>query len=173
MVDLEPQFAELVQRLSSLESVADQPKKFKNLDRELVNDTNTMWRHLELCKRIAALQTESGELDAKINTVLLDLAKVREQLASVPSKIHDSRKVESQEVLDYATRITKFTRASESQHVLPWPAEDMLRRGMLATFSIAKEEEPKPESAAPSPSIEALEAPIEEDNKISLDFDSD
>lgn len=177
MVDLDAQFDELVQRLSGLESIADQPLKFKRLDRQLVEETSLLRQHLVKCKQIAELEQESLTLDKQIDEILIQLARTRKELVELPSVDCNSGKVDAGEVLDYATRITKFTRATGAQQVLPWTAEDMLRRGMLATLAINKDD-PEELSDSKSPAADRSHAPefIPEDTqnvKISLDFDSD
>lgn len=190
--ELESHIDELVRRISQLEKLDDLPEKFKSLDRRLVSEIQTLREYYNACKTIEELQKDSQELDDSIDTLLLKLAYSRRELMNLPSvEVIENKKVDSEDVLDYAARIARFTRQTPGpagSAVLPWPGEDQLRKGMLATLAVqmgTEGAEPVDETTEiKSPEVEPISEPTGAPErrqrrpqpakvKINLDFDSD
>lgn len=186
---LQAQFSELASKITQLAPIADQPAHFAELDKQLVTHIADIKKQYDACKTIEALQEESQRLDQSINSILIQLGDCRKQLSSQTSKSTNTpvstQKVDSQMLLEYATKITRFTRqipGTLDPAILPWPTEDWLRRGMLATLTIQDEQDVQlqPEDVEPEKEIETAKpevVPTRKEHKpkakISLDFDSD
>lgn len=103
----------------------------------------------ELGLHVKSLQAERDDLTAKSKHILKELVAYRNELKQLP-RMPAARAIEGidiQEVLKYALKLAKFTKAPTSSmqfQVHPnnfvWPAEDALRRGMLATASLQADE---------------------------------
>lgn len=104
--------------------------------------------HQELGDRIGALERDKRQLDAAARGALVQLIGYRAQLRGLPrAAAHPLPLVDVKEILKYAMKLSKFTRVPPSavdQQVHPnnyiWPAEDALRRGMLAVSSLRGDE---------------------------------
>lgn len=189
---LEAQFSELASKITQIAPIDDQPPKFAELDKQLVSHIAEIKKQYAASRTIEALQEESQRLDQSINSMLIELGDCRKQLSSQTAESADplisTQKIDSQMLLDYATRITRFTRqisGTLDPTILPWPTEDWLRRGMLATLTIQDEQDVQmqPEDAEPEkiePEAQEIPEPkaaVKKERrpraKISLDFDSD
>lgn len=104
--------------------------------------------HQQLGDRIGALECDKRQLDAAARGALVKLIGYRAQLRRLPrAAAHPLPLVDVKEILKYAMKLSKFTRVPPSavdQQVHPnnyiWPAEDALRRGMLAVSSLREDE---------------------------------
>lgn len=205
--ELEAQITALVSRIAKLEPLEDLPAAFASLDKELIGAHAHLRDQCDAARQIEQRRETSQDLDAALSTTLIALAEYRKQLETRPSDTKDEfSPLDSQVLLDYASRITRFTRqmpGTIDPTVLPWPAEDQLRRGMLATLVIQEEAGPQgdqeeapqdmavDEPAAPAPESQSasrgenqVEGRSERQpraeprkrapkKKINLDFDSD
>lgn len=164
---LESQFSAFVTCISHFESISDFPAEFETLDKELVAQVAELRQHYSACKRKEILKQEGEILDQKVNSILIELAQFREELESSPSSApvpEDNVAVNTQDLLDYSSKITRFTKrlpGSAEVGILPWPAEDQLRRGMLATLTIQEENAPFEESVGVQDQDSSSFAPTE------------
>lgn len=140
---MDAQFSELVSRISHLEKLEDQPSKIAALDSEFVEQVTYIKQQLEAGRELERLRNEGMQLDNSINNILMELAQCRRDLEQYPNETEpqQNKKVSESDLLEYATKITKFTKKmpGADMNLLPWPAEDQLRRGMLATLTIQGE----------------------------------
>ncbi|ODV80153.1 uncharacterized protein CANTADRAFT_339424 [Suhomyces tanzawaensis NRRL Y-17324] len=106
--------------------------------------------HRELGKQIEKLNQENISLEAKSKHILKELISYRSSLKELPrrpaSKKVVANDVDVSEVLKYAMKLAKFTKApvANAQFTVHpnnyvWPAEDALRRGMLAASSLQED----------------------------------
>ena len=104
---------------------------------------------------VKRLEADNNELDEHLNYTLRKLISIRASLRQVPDRTaqklntvaQDLQAVDIQTLLDYSMKLAKFSKAPVavlSQMVHPnnyiWPAEDALRRGMLAMASLNQDE---------------------------------
>lgn len=140
---MDAQFSELVSRISHLEKLEDQPSKIAALDSEFVEQVTYIKQQLEAGRELERLRNEGAQLDNAMNNILMELAQCRRDLEKYPDETEpqQNKKVSESDLLEYATKITKFTKKmpGADMNLLPWPAEDQLRRGMLATLTIQGE----------------------------------
>lgn len=182
----------LVESISRYEDVHSQVHKIVKLDRAFVTEVEHLKNQYEATRRIEALQDESSVLDNEINNTLLQLSDCRKELEIVP-KLPDSQQakpVNAEALLDYAIKITKFTRRMPGmESLVPWPTEDNLRQGMLAALAIQDPEAMQIDAEQDSTQNAKIDteehshqhahpgaAPrrgATKPRKISLDFDSD
>ncbi|CAK7902800.1 mediator of RNA polymerase II transcription subunit 4 [[Candida] anglica] len=114
-------------------------------------------QHQILGKKIKSLEEERKQLDLASKNTLRKFIQYRAELKKLPSlptvkksSDNDRNIVDVKEVLKYAMKLSKFTKAPPSTSDVPfqtvhpnnyiWPAEDALRRGMLAVSSLRGEE---------------------------------
>lgn len=130
--------------------------KLIELNDMICSEIGELKKHRDLGIIIKGLKDEQAHLDNTSKIILKELITYRNELkklprlpsnknkASVFPSPHDS-KVDVNEVLKYALKLSKFTKAPPTVANLPfqihpnnyvWPAEDALRRGMLAMCSI-------------------------------------
>lgn len=107
----------------------------------------------QACDKIESLQQESDELNQQLNKILVELSNCRRSLSSLPvlfsgesdgtgssKESNDTNfSLTAGNLLEYANKITKFTRAPPGYNPempeyanFPWPNEDELRKGVLA-----------------------------------------
>lgn len=117
---------------------------------EIHHDLEQLQKHHDLGLKVKALEEEKQSLEALSKHILRELMSYRAQLKKLPrlpaaptSSQQNLKNVDVQTVLDYAMKLAKFSRAPatvHSQFIHPnnyiWPAEDALRRGMLAVASL-------------------------------------
>lgn len=111
--------------------------------------------HQRLLLHVKRLEADNNELDEHLNYTLRKLISIRASLRQVPDRTaqklntvaQDLQAVDIQTLLDYSMKLAKFSKAPVavlSQMVHPnnyiWPAEDALRRGMLAMASLNQDE---------------------------------
>lgn len=111
----------------------------------------------ELAKEYNTLEKDGKELDLKLKNILQELVSCRSDLKKLPTRSQkkdnlrtpESQVVDVREVLKYAMRLAKFTKRSPAVMYAPflvhpnnyvWPAEDSLRKGMLALCSLKEKE---------------------------------
>lgn len=183
----------LVERISRYEDIESQVQRIVELDRTFVGEVKLLRQQYDACRRIEALQDESEALDNEINTTLLQLSECRKELENTP-RLPDpeqTQQVNAENLLDYAIKITKFTRRMPGvESLVPWPTEDNLRQGMLAALAVQGQEEEQSQMQQDADHMEVHAEPDEHTQrqtqqgsrarqsrttprKISLDFDSD
>lgn len=137
----------------------------------MVNDTisteiKKLQGHRELNRRIKNLKQEKLDLDQESRSILKELIQYRSDLKQLPkvSAVKSSKKgdksfnsIDVEDSLKYAMKLSKFTKAPAITSNAPfqihpnnyvWPAEDALRRGMLALASLKSDEIVKSELEA-------------------------
>lgn len=192
------QFEQSLTTLSSdITSFRDSDDRIQQTVQELIKLNDSIYSdilqvevHQKLGAKIKTLKEEKGKLDSTAKDALKELIQYRSQLKELPTLPTVSKKsrrsdnnhlVDIKEILKYAMKLSKFTKIPPSavefpQQVHPnnyiWPAEDSLRRGMLAISSLRGEEliqtelkdtEEKPEEEIKSPEAISQEqvAPVE------------
>lgn len=124
-------------------------------NRALGIKTRDLANYAQLGSKMASLQSESNELDVQLKDILRKLVSYRSELNALPKLSSFARQTDTNAGLDvndalqYALKLAKFTKApasmANSHHQLHpnnfvWPAEDALRRGMLAASSLKPDE---------------------------------
>lgn len=119
---------------------------------DLKNKTSELEQHRELGKEIDQLETIGTNFDYKFKAILKELIACRSELQKLPKKPKESsnntNQFSTEDVLKYAMKLAKFTKApptiAQPYQIHPnnyiWPAEDALRRGMLAQSSLTPDE---------------------------------
>jgi len=122
----------------------------------ICSEIGELEKHRDLGTSIKSLKDEQAHLDNSSKTILKELISYRNDLKKLPRLPSNKNKsstfpspndskVDVNEVLKYALKLSKFTKAPPTVTNLPfqihpnnyvWPAEDALRRGMLALSSI-------------------------------------
>lgn len=136
--------------------LAESMAKLVHTNETLRAELNSLKVHQELGVKIERLEQQNRELDTKAKSMLRELILCRAELRKMPraSVTGDATKnatknVDVKEALKYAMKLAKFTRAppmvgNAQFHIHPnnfiWPAEDSLRRGMLALTSLKPDE---------------------------------
>lgn len=153
---IETAVSRVVDAVRRFEPSEDHARAMIDAERGLDGAIDELIQHQEAGRRIQELTTVSNRLDAEIKKVIMGLAESRHQLQGLPSYDEDDedldveetlrgrKGVSADELLAYATKITKFTHAppgynpqTGTEHAnLPWPTEDALRKGMLAIAAI-------------------------------------
>jgi mediator of RNA polymerase II transcription subunit 4 len=145
---IEKEISRLVDSVRGFEPSEEHARAIIDAERDLDSAIAELIEHDAAGKRIQQLTNVSNKLDAEIKNVIMGLAECRHELQSLPSYDEESetdngakfKSVNADDLLAYATKITKFTHAppgynpqSGMEHAnLPWPTEDALRKGMLA-----------------------------------------
>ncbi|OBA19010.1 hypothetical protein METBIDRAFT_47509 [Metschnikowia bicuspidata var. bicuspidata NRRL YB-4993] len=151
----EASFNQLSQLITSFKEtgLVSEVNNLIEIEREISEGLCALEPHHNLGVEIQALTKVNKELDTHSKGILKELISCRSKLQKLPKlpaaqgnaqKLND---VDVQTVLDYAMKLAKFSKAPAtvlSQFIHPnnyiWPAEDALRRGMLAMASIKPEE---------------------------------
>lgn len=155
------QFEQTLTNLSNCVSSFKEEELTKNLE-DLVNlnhlihgEIEELKNHQEIGNKIISLEEEEKKLDSTNKYILKELVSYRNELKKLPrlpsnrSKDNTKTEIEVNEVLKYAMKLSKFTKVLPSVLNAPlnvhpnnyiWPAEDALRRGMLALSSIRAED---------------------------------
>lgn len=126
------------------------------LNDTLKEELGSLKVHQDLGERINVLEKENAELDSKAKEMLRELISCRAELQQMPrlpltgvENKKKSKEIDVKEALKYAIKLAKFTRAppmvgNAQLQIHPnnfiWPAEDSLRRGMLALSSLKPDE---------------------------------
>ncbi|PRT53248.1 Mediator of RNA polymerase II transcription subunit 4 [Wickerhamiella sorbophila] len=138
---LEEEITTLVDRISHYQPIEECSRSILQLDRDAVAALEELREHYNACRRLEALKVESAQLDNEINETLVGLSECRKLLETKP--VHDKagEPIAADVLLNYATKITRFTKKLPGIEVLPWPTEDQIRKGMLATLAVQRQEE--------------------------------
>lgn len=177
IVNFETQLAELSRKVGSFDGngLQNTVSALLESNQEISNHVSKLEKHKQLGETIDTLEKSKNELDTNFKQALKQLISYRTELKSLPSLPTKSDSIEEgistldvDEVLKYGLKLSKFTKAPPSTNAslqihpnnFIWPAEDSLRRGMMAMCSLKGEEiirkelgldeqpEPEPESEA-------------------------
>lgn len=189
-------FGELAQAVASFQDseIVGKVEQLIDISSHISLDLCVLRQHQELGEQIAALEQEKEALANENTSLLKGLLACRQDLKKLPKlpaakdrdPAHHVNETSVQELLDYAMKLAKFSRAPatvNSQMIHPnnytWPAEDALRRGMLALASLTPDDiikaeigeedvemKPKPETPEEAETIEA----VPEENTLNLDL---
>lgn len=127
------------------------------VDKNLFQSLNEFSRYDKIDTKLEQLNKESQEIDLKIKDILDTLNECHDQLNSMPTLqqvefemnaiLEQRQRINSKDLLEYATKLSKFTKApptfdkgSIGPNNFIWPAEDALRRGMLAMANLYSKE---------------------------------
>lgn len=153
----ESTLAELATAVSSFkdDQVVPAVHKLIDINTKISTAVGELETHQQLSAEIATLKKENDELDNHQRETLRKLIAIRASLRLVPDRTAQNMSTTAQDLhgldiptlLDYSMKLAKFSRAPatvQSQMVHPnnyiWPAEDALRRGMLAMASLKPDE---------------------------------
>lgn len=132
-------------------------KELITVDRNLFQSLDKFNRYDQIDTKLTRLNEESQEIDLKIKNILDTLNECHDQLNSMPTLqqvefemnviLEQRQRINSRDLLEYATKLSKFTKApptfdkgSIGPNNFIWPAEDALRRGMLAMANLHSNE---------------------------------
>lgn len=127
------------------------------VDKSLYKSLDSFEEYDRIDSELKRLDEESNELDRKTKEVLETLTECHEMLNGLPmleqvefekqTILKQRSKVNSSVLLNYATKLSKFTKIPPTfdkgtigPNNFVWPAEDALRRGMLAIASLHSKE---------------------------------
>ncbi|SCU85544.1 LANO_0C04588g1_1 [Lachancea nothofagi CBS 11611] len=122
-------------------------------DRKLSESLKSLPKYDEIDARVKKLDQEHEEADKKTARILETLTACHDQLNSLPmleqieferaTMLKQREKVFTNVLLDYAMKLAKFThvpptfdKGTVGPNNFVWPAEDAMRRGMLAIASL-------------------------------------
>lgn len=154
LADFESTFNDLSQSVSSFkeEEIAAKVDTLISISNNISRELNVLKHHQVLGAQIELLQTQNSTLDTESKTILKELIACRADLKKLPKlpakpSQKEPSEVSVQGLLNYAMKLAKFSKAPPtvmSQMIHPnnyvWPAEDALRRGMLAMASLKPDE---------------------------------
>lgn len=122
------------------------------IDEDLKRKALDLKKHNELGREIEELEQVGSKFDSKFKFILKELISFRAELLKLPKKPQEEltkkNDFSTDDVLKYAMKLAKFTKApptiAQPYQIHPnnyvWPAEDALRRGMLAQCSLTPDE---------------------------------
>ncbi|GCE97938.1 mediator of RNA polymerase II transcription subunit 4 [Zygosaccharomyces mellis] len=175
------------EKLGALVKTVDNFKPDVNIVHELIAVDKSLYKNLDsfaeydrIDSELNRLDKESNELDRKTKEVLETLSECYEMLNTLPmleqvefekqTILKQRSKVNSSVLLNYATKLSKFTKIPPTfdkgtigPNNFVWPAEDALRRGMLAIASLHSKEMTR----IPGEPEEERSGAIEEDKSLS------
>lgn len=156
--EYETTFAQLSQSISSFkeEDIQHHVERLIQTDKDVKAGLDQLEVHQKLGKEVKQLQEQNDHLKDLSTHILKELISCRAELKKLPrlpaakekgDSALDMREVGVQELLDYSMKLAKFSKAPATvTGQLPhpnnfiWPAEDALRRGMLAMASLKPDE---------------------------------
>lgn len=123
------------------------------VDKRLFKSLDQFTKYDEICTKLTELDDYSSKLNLKTKDILETLNECHDLLNTLPMLeqvefemkviLQQRSKINSKILLDYAMKLSKFTKipptlnkGSIGPNNFIWPAEDALRRGMLAMASI-------------------------------------
>ncbi|KAH3681526.1 hypothetical protein WICPIJ_007507 [Wickerhamomyces pijperi] len=141
----------LLQSVSKYQPSAADAVALLESEQELNKSIDDIIVHQQSGLEIQSIQTQSDQLNTNCDQILKGLMECRKSLTSLQSlaSVEKERKqmqensISAEVLLQYAMKLAKFTRVPptfDANQIGPnnfiWPAEDSLRRGMLAMASI-------------------------------------
>ncbi|CCH41908.1 Mediator of RNA polymerase II transcription subunit 4 [Wickerhamomyces ciferrii] len=151
----EKSLSSLLTSISKYDPQSSDAEDLLGIEHELEKSVEDIISHQQSGLKINSLETKSSKIDSNCKQLLLGLNECRNQLKSLPNleevqqeqKSMQRNKIPADELLQYAMKLAKFTTAPptfDSAAIGPnnfiWPAEDSLRRGMLAIASLNEAE---------------------------------
>ncbi|CCH62004.1 hypothetical protein TBLA_0G00550 [Henningerozyma blattae CBS 6284] len=160
-------YNDLIQYEETLSKLSSSVDKYKpdlqyaydliDIDRKLYSTLDSFVKYDEISTKLKKLEIDTKALDEKTKSVLDSLNDCHELLNTLPmleqvefeknTMLKQREKINSKVLLDYATKLAKFTKIPPTfnkntlgPNNFIWPAEDALRRGMLAVASAHTEE---------------------------------
>lgn len=144
--------AELSLLMSSFkdDDVVEKSKLLIDISERISKQVDTLESHQRLGSEIRTLEAQNNALSSWSKQLLKELISCRTDLRKLPllpvrkrNLKNNTNDVGVEELLEYAMKLAKFSKAPPavaSQPIHPnnyiWPAEDALRRGMLAMASL-------------------------------------
>lgn len=155
--DFEVELMELSQSISSFkeEHIPGHIERLIEANKEIFQEQQNLRKHQSLGVEIERLQQENDDLSRQSTHILKELISCRAELKKLPglptardsSKSTGLKEIGVQELLDYSMKLAKFSKAPTiANGTMPhpnnfiWPAEDALRRGVLALSSLKADE---------------------------------
>ncbi|CAD6647382.1 XXYS1_4_G0031020.mRNA.1.CDS.1 [Saccharomyces cerevisiae] len=150
--------------LSKLVEFVDRFKPNLDIAKDLIRTDEALFENVKLLAQydniycnLQKIDKDSEELDSKTRKILEILNECHDELKALPmleqvefeknTILQQRSKINSTELLDYATKLSKFTKipptfdkGAVGPNNFIWPAEDALRRGMLAMASLHSKE---------------------------------
>lgn len=152
--EFESTFNNLSQSVSSFkeDEIAANVDTLISISNNISSELDVLKQLQVLGAQIEVLQTQNSTLDTQSKHILKELIACRADLKKLPRlpakpSLNEPTEVSVQGLLNYAMKLAKFSKAPPtvmSQMIHPnnyvWPAEDALRRGMLAMASLKPDE---------------------------------
>ncbi|KAF3987956.1 hypothetical protein FT663_04236 [Candidozyma haemuli var. vulneris] len=183
--DFENELVELSSSISSFkeENIPSHVERLIQIDKTLSSEQQNLRKHQELGVEIETLSKENEDLSKESSRFLKELIACRAELKKLPrlpaaqtsSRSSRLKEIGVQELLDYSMTLAKFSKApttASGQMPHPnnfiWPAEDALRRGLLALTSLKSDEVIRAELGEPEAEAKE-EKEKEEDDDIEME----
>ncbi|SCU84164.1 LAMI_0C06502g1_1 [Lachancea mirantina] len=129
-------------------------------DQKLSQAVSKFSTYDEIASKLKDLDKQRAETEQQTTQILEVLIACHDELNSIPmieqvefernTMLNERQKVHSNVLLDYAMKLAKFThvpptfdKTAVGPNNFIWPAEDAMRRGMLAMASIMASAEPR------------------------------
>lgn len=153
LTQYEEKLAALVESVDHFKPDIQIVHRLIEVDKRLYKSLDSFAEYDRIDSELKRLDKESTELDEKTKKVLEILSECYNMLNALPmleqvefekeAILKQRSKVNSSELLNYATKLSKFTKIPPTfdkgtigPNNFVWPAEDALRRGMLAIASL-------------------------------------
>lgn len=149
--------AKLVDSVTTFKPDPEIGKQLIQVDHDLFTTLESFAKYDIIDSKLQRIDAEFNDLDNKMREVLGKLSECYEDLVALPmveqvelerkTILEQRDKIKSNILLDYATKLAKFTRIPPTfdkgtigPNNFIWPAEDSLRKGMLAMASLRSKE---------------------------------
>ncbi|CAI4984890.1 CPS_HP_G0127300.mRNA.1.CDS.1 [Saccharomyces cerevisiae] len=153
----EDTLSKLVESVDRFKPNLDIAKDLIRTDEALFENVKLLAEYDNIYRNLQKIDKDSEELDSKTRKILEILNECHDELKALPmleqvefeknTILQQRSKINSTELLDYATKLSKFTKipptfdkGAVGPNNFIWPAEDALRRGMLAMASLHSKE---------------------------------
>ncbi|QHS76273.1 Med4p [Saccharomyces paradoxus] len=153
----EDTLSKLVESVDRFKPNLDIAKDLIKIDEDLFNNVKLLAEYDNIDRSLQKIDKDSEELDSKTKKILEILNECHDELRALPmleqvefeknTILQQRSKINSTTLLDYATKLSKFTKipptfdkGTVGPNNFVWPAEDALRRGMLAMASLHSKE---------------------------------
>ncbi|CCF59283.1 hypothetical protein KAFR_0G02500 [Kazachstania africana CBS 2517] len=173
----EETLSRLIQSIDTYKPDKKIAQELIDIDSKLFNSLDSFVQYDRISSRLKDFEKQEKESTLKTKEILETLNECHNALNLLPTvdQVHfemntmleQRKKINSSVLLDYATKLSKFTKipptfdkGSIGPNNFVWPAEDALRRGMLALAASHTDELTK---------IAGVEMSLSDDNSIALD----